>query len=733
MQNTSSTLGEKRYWAFISYSHSDTKETEWLHKALENFKIPPSLVGTESRTGVVPKRIFPVFRDRDELPTSADLGANLHSALRNARYLVVVCSPRSAKSIWVNAEVEYFKKTHGNSNVLCLIVGGTPGGTGEGEDAECFCPALRHHINPDGSVGQPAEPIAADLRENKDGRLRAFLKIVAGILGVDFDALYQRERRRQRQRLLVLAGVVCVLAATGLVFYQRLDTVAKSQNEIASEVKKMRDMKFREFGKLPEARAKELEKIIFDSGVLDSSTTLQSALKSEQARFDRYAERLNEFAKKRAALVDTIEAFISSVRPQVGWADAAKVLSKLEENSGMGESAAMNMLDANFSMANAMEDISHIGEGLSNMMGNISNSNRRSSNSQKLQGELGTWSEALQISEAFNGKFEAAQKLTMQMNASQRIIPPDFEVGSTEPQPGRNPAAEHAKFLNSAAWILATDPNPELRDPKAALEFAKKACDLTGGKNAPALDTLAVAYAANGDFDSALRWQAQAIERGANESADERAGFLQRYKLYEARKPYIESTAQAMERRDVVVCIANPIGFDAWAASQRSNLERLESAMRTFAASPEEKVVIDTELAKLKEAQVELEFSGSQQLNGLRRTYSDQKAKANGSFGGSGYAPVPAFAPLVTVSEKVWRKPTNAPERGSLRESTATIMGPDGMQTTVKVDREGSAELYCIKKFVFTTPDGKKLDAQKIAIARQFARSSASFLGVHLN
>jgi tetratricopeptide (TPR) repeat protein len=712
MQSASGATLEKRYWAFISYSHSDTKETEWLHKALENFKIPPSLVGTESRTGVVPKRIFPVFRDRDELPTSADLGANLHSALRNARYLVVVCSPRSAKSIWVNAEVEYFKKTHGNSNVLCLIVGGTPGGTGEGEDAECFCPALRHHINPDGSVGQPAEPIAADLRENKDGRLRAFLKIVAGFLGVDFDALYQRERRRQRQRLLVLAGVVCVLAAIGLVFYQRLDTVAKSQNEIASEVKKMRDMKFREFGKLPEARAKELEKIIVDSGVLDSSTTLQSALKSEQARFNRYAERLNEFAKKRDALVDTIEAFISSVRPQVGWADAAKVLSKLEENSGMSEGGAINMLNANFSMANTMG---------------------RTSSSPKMQAEFRTWSEALQISESFSGKFEAAQKLSMQMNASQRIIPPDFEVGSTEPQPGRNPAAEHAKFLNSAAWILATDPNPELRDPKAALEFAKKACDLTGGKNAPALDTLAVAFAANGDFDSALRWQSQAIERGANESADERAGFLQRYKLYEARKPYIESTAQAMERRDVVVCIANPSGFDAWAASQRSNLERLESAMRTFAASPEEKVVIDTELAKLKEAQVELEFSGSQQLNGLRRTYAAQKAKANGSFGGSGYAPVPAFAPLVTVSEKVWRKPTNAPERGSLRESTATIMGPDGTQTIVKVDREGSAELYCIKKFVFTTPDGKKLDTQTIAIARQFARSSASFLGVHLN
>ena len=710
MQKTNSAPGEKRFWAFLSYSHSDTKETEWLHKSLENFKVPPALVGTESRTGVVPRRIFPVFRDRDELPTSADLGANLHSALSNARYLVVVCSPRSAKSIWVNAEVEYFKKTHGNSNVLCLIVGGTPGGTGEGEDAECFCPALRYNINPDGSVGQPAEPIAADLRDNKDGRLRAFLKIVAGILGVDFDALYQREKRRQRQRMLVVASGLAMLGGVGILFYQQLDTVAKSQNEIASEVKKMREMKFREFGKLPEARAKELEKIVVDSGVLDSSSGLQSAMKSEQVRFERYAERLSEFAKKRAAMLDNIEAFIASVRPQVGWADATKVLSNLEENEGMEEGMAINLLNSNFSMANTMG---------------------RVSSSPKMQAEFRKWSEALQISSPFSAKLQAAQDLTGRMNKIQLIVPPDFEVGSTEPQPGRNPAIEHSRFLNTAAWILATDPDSNLRDPKTALNFAKKACELSDGKNAPALDTLAVAYAANGDFDSALRWQAQAIERGANESADERAGFLQRYKLYEARKPFTETTSRPMERRDVILCIANAEGFDAWTAAQRANLVRLDASMRSFAASPEEKVVVDNELLKMKDAQAQLESSGFQQLNELRRSYDLHKARANAPFSGTGYNPLPPTG-QVTVSEKIWLKPAGSPERGSMRESTTTLMGPGGTQNIVHVDREGSAELYCIKKFVFTGPDGKKLDPQKIMIARSFAKSAADFLAVHL-
>jgi hypothetical protein len=712
MSPSESARNEKRFWAFISYSHSDTKETEWLHKSLENFKIPPSLVGTESRTGVVPRRIFPVFRDRDELPTSADLGANLHSALRNARYLVVVCSPKSAKSIWVNAEVEFFKKTHGNSNVLCLIVGGTPGGSGEGDEAECFCPALRHHINPDGSTGQPAEPIAADLRDNKDGRLRAFLKIVAGILGVDFDALYQRERRRRRQRMIIAGSALALLAGVGLVFYQRLDTVAKSQSEIASEVKKMREMKFREFGKLPEARAQELEKIILDSGVLDSGPALEAALRTEAARFRRYDERLGRFTAERKALFGKVEAFIKNAEPSIGWSEAARVLSRLKDNPGVPEQTALTILNSNFGMANTMGRVSR---------------------SPQMKAELQTWTEALQLSEPFAEKLQEAFDLAQEMNAIDAILPRDHEVGSTEPQPGRDPKIAHANALNSAAWWLATDPDAKIRDPKKALEFAQKASDLTGGKSSSLLDTLAVAYAANGDFDSAIRWQTLAIERGTNESAEERAGYLARFKLYEQGKPFLEKTSLGMPTKDLVQCVANPSGLDSWAADQRSKLSDLEIQMQQFPASPEERVVVETELLKFQEAQTQLESQGGMKLNELRRAYSNQKSRAVSPLDGPGYKPLPELDGTVTASEMIWRKPADAPERGSLRESVNTIMGPDGTQKIVTVDREGSVELYCIKRFVFLTPDGKNLDFGKIQAARQFSRSASKFFAVHLN
>ena len=98
-----------KYWAFISYSHQDKTWGDWLHKALETYRVPARLVGRESRDGKVPKRLFPIFRDREELPTSSDLGSNINEALKASRYLIVICSPKSAVSRWVNEEVKAYK------------------------------------------------------------------------------------------------------------------------------------------------------------------------------------------------------------------------------------------------------------------------------------------------------------------------------------------------------------------------------------------------------------------------------------------------------------------------------------------------------------------------------------------------------------------------------------------------------------------------------------------------
>jgi hypothetical protein len=121
-----------RYWAFISYSHRDEKWASWLHKKLETYTGHKKLVGSMNRHGdPVPARMFPVFRDRDELEGAPDLPDRINEALRQSRFLIVVCSPDSARSKWVDEEIRTFKAWGRDDCVLALIVDGEPNVTGD--------------------------------------------------------------------------------------------------------------------------------------------------------------------------------------------------------------------------------------------------------------------------------------------------------------------------------------------------------------------------------------------------------------------------------------------------------------------------------------------------------------------------------------------------------------------------------------------------------------------------
>lgn len=200
-----------RYGAFLSYSHADEPAVRWLLRRLEGYRTPARAVGTQGSFGVVPPRLGPIFRDRDELPTAADLGSVITSAIENSAALVVVCSPAAARSRWVNAEIEAFKATGRGDRIYCYVVAGDPGRR-EGPDA-CFPPAL---LLPD-TVGGPAhEPLAADARASGDGRERAFLRLVAGLLGVGFDDLAQREAQRRQRRIAITLGTSLAVTALAL-------------------------------------------------------------------------------------------------------------------------------------------------------------------------------------------------------------------------------------------------------------------------------------------------------------------------------------------------------------------------------------------------------------------------------------------------------------------------------------------------------------------------------------
>jgi WD40 repeat protein len=219
-------LEHSKYWAFISYSHKDTIHAEWLHRAIEAYRIPSRLVGKPGRDGDVPKRLFPLFRDQDELSAAASLPQQIHDALYSSRTMIVVCSPAAVRSKWVEEEVRAYKRLGRADRVLCLVASGEPDVSPgkEPAEAECFPTAVRYVVDGGGNVtDERAEPLAADIRRHSE-RGNALLRIVAGMTGLSFDELKQRERQRRLRRTIlgasIAAGLACLVG--GVLYLQEL-------------------------------------------------------------------------------------------------------------------------------------------------------------------------------------------------------------------------------------------------------------------------------------------------------------------------------------------------------------------------------------------------------------------------------------------------------------------------------------------------------------------------------
>lgn len=230
----------QHYFAFLSYSHSDESVAAWLHEAIEQFRVPKRLVGQLTENGPIPRRLRPVFRDRGELAASDDLSEDIEEALAGSHFLIVLCSPAAVASRWANKEIEAFKRFHPDGCVLAAIVGGEPFASDiPGREAEeCFPPALRVRYDQRGRpTSKRAEPIAADLREGRDGRQTGLLKVIAGMLGVGLDDLVQRETHRRQKRL----AIVTIGSVIGMLFAIGLAVIAIQSRDAARDQRREAD------------------------------------------------------------------------------------------------------------------------------------------------------------------------------------------------------------------------------------------------------------------------------------------------------------------------------------------------------------------------------------------------------------------------------------------------------------------------------------------------------------
>ena len=248
-------MEQTTYAAFISYRHQspDQEIAKALHTAIETYRIPSSV---KKQTGR--KRMGKVFRDQEELPLSADLGADIEAALDRSEWFIAICSPRYLESRWCLREMEYFIERKGRDRVLTVLV--------EGEPNESFPDMIRFAENEAGERVE-TEPLAANVR---GANLKACLnnlkneklRVLAPMLGLSFDDLKRRARQR-KIRIVTTVTAIALVAAAGIAAFlainhannERLKREAAEQAKLAEEQAKLAE----ERQKLAEEQAKLAE------------------------------------------------------------------------------------------------------------------------------------------------------------------------------------------------------------------------------------------------------------------------------------------------------------------------------------------------------------------------------------------------------------------------------------------------------------------------------------------
>ena len=192
------------YNAFISYRHhpDDSRVASQIHRLLEHYRVPKALRKQS-------KQITRLFRDKEELPITSNLTDDITRALQNSDFLIVICSPHTRESTWVQREIETFLKTHHRSRVLTVLA--------EGEPYDTIPEILLREERVDPETGETElvdiEPLSCDWRlPLRQAKREELPRLAAALMGCGYDELRRRERQYRSRRLI--AGCSAALAAT---------------------------------------------------------------------------------------------------------------------------------------------------------------------------------------------------------------------------------------------------------------------------------------------------------------------------------------------------------------------------------------------------------------------------------------------------------------------------------------------------------------------------------------
>lgn len=206
-----------KYFAFLSFQSADSKEALRMQRALETYRLPY----TVSKKHGLPRRIGQCFCYLTDISLREELMHELEARLAESKYLIVLCSPRSAKSSFVNGGIERFIELGRRDRIIPLIVDGIPY-SGD-PNTECYPEALRKHFPKSSNPFEDHQILGVNIHEvgvsSRRARQRAVVMVMARMLGLNFEDLWRRElRRRKQQFAIAIFSILAIIGTIGMTW-----------------------------------------------------------------------------------------------------------------------------------------------------------------------------------------------------------------------------------------------------------------------------------------------------------------------------------------------------------------------------------------------------------------------------------------------------------------------------------------------------------------------------------
>ena len=194
--------------AFISYKREDEAWAKWLQKKLQYYKLPVDICKKHPKLefSECPRH---VFKDTTDL-SGGVLAKAIKAGLDSSKFLIVICSPRAAKSEWVCKEVQEFIDSGREEYIIPFIIEGEP--NAKNIEQECFPIALK-------SLVGERELLGININEN--GREAASIKVAARMFELSYDSLWQRFKKegKRRKRNVLVALFFAIIVLLSIVAY----------------------------------------------------------------------------------------------------------------------------------------------------------------------------------------------------------------------------------------------------------------------------------------------------------------------------------------------------------------------------------------------------------------------------------------------------------------------------------------------------------------------------------